>query len=137
MRKKKHKTDKMVNVILIFLFVLIIIFYCQYRLNYWKNKCVPFIRPIIPFGNSLPLVLCQISLSAYGSVMHNKIKKLKKDFGGYYIFTYPFFQPIGPELIKNILVKDFEYFSSRGFYYNMKVDPLSSHLVSNIYVKYK
>lgn len=49
---------------------------------------------------------------------------------GLYFFTRPIGLLIDLDLIKSVLVKDFQTFNDRNFYYNDKDDPLSGHLVA-------
>jgi cytochrome P450 family 6 len=54
--------------------------------------------------------------------------KGKSSFIGTYLFTTPNILVTDPELVKNVLVRDFDSFRNRGVYYNEKDDPLSAHL---------
>lgn len=56
--------------------------------------------------------------------------KEKGKFGGAYFFTKPVFFVTDLDLLKTVLIKDFQYFHDRGMYYNMKHDPLSGHLLN-------
>lgn len=45
---------------------------------------------------------------------------------GIYAFLSPTILPIDPELLKNIMVREFSSFVNRGFYYNKEDDPVSA-----------
>ncbi|XP_058788799.1 probable cytochrome P450 6a14 isoform X2 [Phymastichus coffea] len=61
--------------------------------------------------------------------MKRSYRKFKKyPFHGLYVFYNPVLMINDPELIRNVLVKDFTYFCDRGLYSNHKCDPLSAHI---------
>lgn len=49
-------------------------------------------------------------------------------FHGMYMLHVPHLIINDPELIRLIMVKDFNYFQDRGLYFNKEIDPLSAHL---------
>ncbi|KAK4878620.1 hypothetical protein RN001_011126 [Aquatica leii] len=113
------------NIIAILAVVVIgVVTYCKWVYKFWERLGVPYLKPTVPFGN--------ISLKlTYGEVVAEHYKKAKaKGYKhvGLFGFTTPEYMPIDLELLKNVLVKDFNHFSDRGFYYNEEDDPLSGHL---------
>lgn len=59
-------------------------------------------------------------------------KQHKKDgpVVGFYQFLKPMLVVTSPQLLKSIMVSNFEHFQNRYLYYNQKDDPLSAHLLS-------
>lgn len=56
---------------------------------------------------------------------------------GAYILLQPVYIPVSPEMLRNILVKDFKHFMDRGMFYNERDDPLSANLFSIEGTKWK
>ncbi|KAI7815421.1 cytochrome p450 [Rhyzopertha dominica] len=54
-----------------------------------------------------------------------------------FLFTRPVYIPVSPEIIKSILVKDFQVFTDRGMYFDEKRDPLSANLFALEGTKWK
>ncbi|GAB0087598.1 hypothetical protein DMENIID0001_019260 [Sergentomyia squamirostris] len=113
----------------VFTALICAIFYVWYRvircLNYWKDRNVPYVKPIFPLGN-----LGDVGKKHLGWALGDIYLKLKDkgDFAGIHFLMSPQILPLSMDLIKNILVTDFQYFTDRKIYYNEVDDPLSAHL---------
>ena len=104
--------------------VALVYLWIKKRFNYWAERgflCPP---SDIPFG-SIKGVGQTITASEAIDNIYKKYKG-KAPAVGMFFFLHPTILPIDPEVIKNILVRDFSSFHDRGFYYNKEDDPLSA-----------
>jgi cytochrome P450 family 6 len=100
--------------------------YFKVSFNYWKKRNVPHVKPTFPFGNFGDKLLLRASL---GHVFENIYKELDGEkYGGTYSLTKPGFLFRDPDIIKNVLVKDFSSFHDRGFFMDEELEPLTGHL---------
>ncbi|XP_033225292.1 cytochrome P450 6k1-like [Belonocnema kinseyi] len=103
-----------VNVFGVFTFTVIsVFFYIRYKLSYWKRKGIRSPSTHWLFGNFEDAILGRLSVG-------NLLGKLHKEAGdepfiGIYIMHKPFFLIRDPELIKQVFVKDFQFFQNRYF----------------------
>jgi cytochrome P450 family 6 len=102
--------------------------YFKVSFSYWRKRGVPILNPTPPFGD----VGAAIFTRKNGSELINECYKEfdGKKFGGLYNFAMPLLLVRDPEVIKDILVKDFEKFHSRGIVINEKKEPLQGHLAA-------
>lgn len=100
--------------------------YFKYSFTYWQSKGVEFVEPIFPYG-SIKGFATKYHSSEFMQIIYNKFKASTR-FVGLYIFARPAILIHDLELIKHVLIKDFEHFTDRGMYYNKEEDPLSAHL---------
>lgn len=110
------------------LFVVIsaVYFYFQSQYQYWDQKKIPHSKAVFPFGSLKGIYKQNISVifrNLYNEAKHEKVY-------GVWNFYRPGLLLIDPDLIKSILITDFEYFTDRGLYYNEEVDPLSGIFLS-------
>ncbi|XP_019866454.2 cytochrome P450 9e2 [Aethina tumida] len=107
------------------LFVILIIFlilnYIK-LLNYWKNKNVKFITPVPILGNFTKNVLQLESLSDLSMKVYNSFPGER--YIGAFQFTSPILVVRDLELIKKILIKDFDHFVDHHILFKPDVDPL-------------
>jgi cytochrome P450 family 6 len=94
----------------------------KWSFTYWKKRNVPYIEPIFPFGNFKDMILTRKPFVDICADIYNKLEGHK--YGGMYIFTSPRFIFRDPDLIKDVLVKDFSTFHDRGLYMNEEIEPL-------------
>jgi len=100
--------------------------YFKVSFNYWKKRNVPYAKPTFPFGNFGDMLFGKTSI---GHLFANIYKELDGEmYGGTYALTKPGFIFRDPDIIKNVLVKDFSSFHDRGFYMDEELEPLSGHL---------
>jgi cytochrome P450 family 6 len=102
--------------------------YFKVSFSYWKKRGVPTLNPIPPFGDIGAAFFTRKNVF---QIINESYRAFEgKKVGGLYTFTDPSLLVRDPEVIKDILVKDFDKFHSRGLVVNEKADPLQGHLVA-------
>ena len=100
--------------------------YFKVSFTYWKKRNIPYVEPSFPFGNYAEVFFFRKSI---GQVHTNSYKKLEGErYGGIYAFTEPRFVVRDPDIIKNIMVKDFPSFHDHGLFTDEDVEPLTGNL---------
>ncbi|XP_058979707.1 cytochrome P450 6a9-like [Musca domestica] len=96
------------------------------RSSYWKSQGITNEEPHPLLGNMVGLGKSK----SFGDVWQEYYEKFKGSgpFLGFYFFHRPSAFLLDPALIKNVLIKDFNKFTDRGFFHNPKDDPLSGQL---------
>ena len=115
-------------VVLVVCILAAVYVYFKVSFSYWKKRNVPYAKPTIPFGNFGDVLFFRTSV---GIAFQNIYKELDgKKYGGTYALTKPGFIFRDPDIIKNVLVKDFTSFHDRGFFMDEEIEPLTGHLFS-------
>ncbi|XP_060861012.1 probable cytochrome P450 6a14 [Metopolophium dirhodum] len=113
-------------IILVTVLFSIIYYYCTSTFNVWKKLNVPYVRPIPLFGNYLKVALgIENPMETYRNIYY-ELAGFK--YGGMFQMRTPYLMIRDPEMINNILIKDFSYFSDRGIYVDFKAEPTSEVL---------
>lgn len=100
--------------------------YIRRKYNYWCRNQIPFIEPKFPFGNlKLTKKEEHISdkLTAFLRQRQSNIPII-----GLYFFLKPVAYAVDLDLIRNILIKDFNHFENRATIYDKNTTPLSANL---------
>jgi len=106
--------------------LLLLHLYFRHKFSYWRKRGVPYAEPTFLFGNFKNCLLQRECVGQFMQRMYNE--GAGKPFYGTYIFTRPALVLRDPDLIKAILVKDFNIFYERNVRSNHKTDPLSQNL---------
>ncbi|KAJ3651468.1 hypothetical protein Zmor_017507 [Zophobas morio] len=112
--------------IFIYLACFLLLFYYLLTKNYgyWESKNVPFEKPTFLFGSFYKIVTKQQHLLYRIREIYNNFKT---PYCGIYIFNRPHLFVRDPELIKKVLVKDFDKFINHQIASNEKADALTYH----------
>ncbi|KAJ8941638.1 hypothetical protein NQ318_010664 [Aromia moschata] len=105
-----------------------ILWFFRKSFNYWKHRGVDFLEPTIPFGNAADLYMKRCTFGELFSNFYLQLKERGCKHGGAYFFWKPVYIPVDPDIIKKILISDFENFPNHGLYISEKNDPLSGHI---------
>ncbi|CAD7079480.1 unnamed protein product [Hermetia illucens] len=115
---------EVLTIILWFIIFLIPATYLFFKkkYSYWKDRGVPYLEPKIPYGN--------LQMSRNRREMIGLFYKSRSNFPfvGAYMLTSPAVIATDLEFIKDILIRDFNYFADHGISHNERDDPLSSNL---------
>ncbi|XP_050485248.1 cytochrome P450 6k1-like isoform X5 [Bombus huntii] len=85
--------------------------YVTRKFNYWTKRGVKELPPTPFVGNFMDCLLSRKSASEFVRDLYNYGEGLP--FLGFYIFDKPYLLVRDPELVKHVLVKDFDYFADR------------------------
>ncbi|XP_044730073.1 cytochrome P450 6k1-like [Chrysoperla carnea] len=99
--------------LLTLLLIGIILFYnyLKSKYNYWKERNVPYEEPNLIFGNFYDAFTFKRQITSF---FHDQYRKTNDKVFGLYVFQRPFLLLRDPELIKHVLVKDFNNFIPRS-----------------------
>lgn len=109
----------------------ILVAYYKWTYQYWRRKNVPYLEPTIPFG-TINFLSQKENSGIRMKHIYDEMKSRGWKHGGIYTIFTPYYFVVDLEYAKNIMTKDFEYFTDRGFYYSEKNDPLSANMF-NVY----
>ncbi|XP_049535741.1 probable cytochrome P450 6a14 [Anopheles darlingi] len=121
---------ELINLVLAgFIFVVSAAYlYLRSKHNYWKDHGFPYApNPHILFGHAKGQTQTKHGLEIHQE-WYDYFKKLGVPYGGMSQFIAPALVVMDPDLVKTILVKDFNVFHDHGVFVNEKDDPLSAHL---------
>ncbi|XP_076635164.1 cytochrome P450 6A1-like [Colletes latitarsis] len=106
--------------------VFAVYYYLISNFNYWKSRGVEGPKPMLLFGNILDICLGRTTMQAYTI----ELRKTYKDepMIGIYEGRNPTLIVNDPNLIKDVLIKDFSKFGNRVFVKNKVMEPLNHNL---------
>lgn len=108
------------------------ILYYRVRQTYrfWQKNGIKFEPPTFPFGNMIETFDAKQHFGYIMEKFYTKSKELSAGDGfyGLFFFTKLCMLVTSTEFAKEVLTKDFQYFTDRGVYSNEKTDPLSANL---------
>nr|NP_001352299.1 Cytochrome P450 6k1-like [Trachymyrmex cornetzi] len=101
--------------------------YMTRKFKYWKKRGILEVTPMPFFGNFKECLFQKKAPAYFLKDIYDKMKDLP--YVGFYVLDKPFLLVRDRELVKNILVKDFNYFSDR---YNT-ADPIDRIGYANLF----
>lgn len=130
----------LVTALLLVVVVLTVFLYIYQKVEknyaYWSDRGTLHDTPKFFMGNLIGLGKTR-SLTEIVRFYYVKYQNSGLPFVGFFVFFRPTAFIIDLDLVKNILVKDFQYFCERDLYYNEKDDPLSANLLNLEGIKWK
>ncbi|XP_041980389.1 cytochrome P450 6B6-like [Aricia agestis] len=91
---------------------VLLIYYFRHKNNYWKNKGLPGPKPILLFGNYKNAALRRENSAETLRNIYNEFRNVP--LIGMYRMTSPCILVTDLDVIKNIMIKDFDKFQDRG-----------------------
>jgi hypothetical protein len=101
---------------------LCLYFYFIRNFSFWKNLGVPFVKPVPFFGSLKDCVLQRVCIGKHLKKIY--AEHSDEPYVGIFSFDNPGLLIRDPELVKNILVRDFQNFMDRQISADEKTDPL-------------
>ena len=101
-------------------------YYFTAHFDFWTSRGVPGPKPIPVFGNVLATMIGKLSIPHLQQRLYTEYKD--EPLVGIFIRRTPVLIVQDPEMIKDVLIKDFSKFVDRGFMKHEIAEPQSQHL---------
>ncbi|XP_046425765.1 probable cytochrome P450 6a13 [Neodiprion virginianus] len=96
------------------------------QFTYWERKGVPYIKLESYLGTYADVINKKKSVPEMLKELFGKLKGER--FGGVWEILSPRLFLVDPDVLRDIMVKNFDSWTSRGMTFNPEVDPLSQHV---------
>lgn len=107
-------------------FWIVLYKYFTRHFDYWKVRGIPYIKPEPFFGNFREVCTFKTIMGIHVANLYNK---MTGPYFGMFILDKPYFVIKDPELVKMVLVKDFNYFQNRTVFSNADNEPIAAHML--------
>ncbi|XP_036334366.1 probable cytochrome P450 6t3 [Rhagoletis pomonella] len=97
-----------------------------YRYRYWHRRKVPFLQPTMFLGNLKPLLLLRTSFGDYFHSLYAEPSLKSAPFFGFFILHTPALLIRDPQLIEQLLIKEFNSFPNRFEAAELQSDPMGA-----------
>lgn len=101
-------------------------YFCVSTFGKWERLNVPYARPVPLFGNFLYVAMGLVHPVDFYKSVYAELAGRK--YGGLFQMRTPYLMIRDPELVTNVLIKDFSHFPDRGIYSDLSINPLSDNL---------
>ena len=121
--------ESIIFVLVLSLSAIFIALYLYFTRNFkfWKKLGIPYVNPTPFVGNLKECVFQKVNIGKHLQQIHEQHSD--KPYVGIFSFDRPILLIRDVELVKNILVKDFQYFTDRIISFDEKLDPLCSKVI--------
>lgn len=110
--------------------LLFLYYYLTSTYSFWESRNIPYIKPGIFFGNMKDIMTLKIPQSQKFTEFYNYFKNSGHSYGGIFELRTPVLLVCSPDIIKDMMVKNFGTFHDRGLEFDEEWDPLSANLVN-------
>ncbi|XP_018322763.1 cytochrome P450 6k1-like isoform X1 [Agrilus planipennis] len=106
--------------------------YLVENFDYWEKRQIKFLKPVPFFGNFSKAFLQQKGIGFLLAEFYNQVQER---FFGIFVLSEPVLVIRDPELIKQVLIKDFQHFADRSNLEDESIDNISADFL--FFSKYK
>nr|XP_036230764.1 probable cytochrome P450 6t3 isoform X2 [Bactrocera oleae] len=116
----------LITIVLIFITITLIQFWLQRRYSYWHRLKIPYLEPTPFLGNLKSLLLLRTSFGDYFRGLYEASTFQSAPFFGFYILQTPALLIREPQLIEQLLTKQFINFPNRYEAADLHSDPMGA-----------
>ncbi|XP_014256245.1 cytochrome P450 6j1-like [Cimex lectularius] len=101
---------------------LFVYFWWTRNYDHWLKKGIPYEKPTFPYGNIKDVIYVKETLGDFTKRLYNNFPNSK--IVGFYGLRTPMAVVRDPDIMKDILIKEFNSFPITAFEFNKNVDPM-------------